>query len=291
MAPREVPLDATVTGDRRAGMARKTRPAGADVQHLYRREVELYDIAFGWDVDDEVTWLLERLRVTDGPLLEPGCGTGRMLEAIGRRGIPATGIDHSPEMVAYARQRLAHWSDLVTVEQADMTAFELEVRFAGAFCPVNTLAYLAPTEMSRHLGAMARHLRAGARYLIQLDLRAPGEDPRGSSTWTMSRGGTKLEITWSVDDYDPTRRHERHRSTIVVTQGERRDDVVEETHDMTSWTPDEWRATVAASPFDLVTVHADEGERAELPPGAAGELLWHVLELRSDGAGPRAAIP
>lgn len=258
------------------------------MRRLYRAEVELYDIAFGWNVDDEVTWLLERLRTTGGPVLEPGCGTGRMLEALVRRGVAATGIDVSPEMVAYARERLADRSDLATVELADMTDFALERRFDGAFCPVNTVAYLTPAEMSRHLTAMSRHLQPSARYLVQLDLRAPDEDPRGSATWRMSRGDTELEVTWSVDEHDPATRYERHRSTIEVRAGERAGDVVEEIHDMTAWTPHEWRATIAASPFELAAVHRGEGGRPEVAVGSAGELLWHVLELTSGGADPRA---
>jgi SAM-dependent methyltransferase len=74
------------------------------VTRIYGEEAELYDIAFDWDVDDEVDWLLERLG-SPVSVLEPGCGSGRMLEALVRRGVDAVGIDLSPEMLAIAERR------------------------------------------------------------------------------------------------------------------------------------------------------------------------------------------
>jgi len=60
---------------------------------LYRDDAELYDIAFDWDVEEEVDWLLERLGPGCTSVLEPGCGTGRMVVAFARRGIEVLGFD------------------------------------------------------------------------------------------------------------------------------------------------------------------------------------------------------
>lgn len=253
-------------------------------QRLYDEDVELYDLAFSWDLSNEVAWLLERLGVDDGPVLEPGSGTGRMLEALARRGVAAVGIDLSERMVHYARRRLARWPDLVEVHRADMTAFDLGRRSRGAICPVNTLGYLSPAGMSRHLQAVARHLEPDSRYLVQLDLYREGDDPRGASTWKMSRGDTAVEVTWSIESHERARRQQLHRSHIRVTDGPRSGEVLDETHDITSWTPGEWRTGVAASPFEYTAVHdGDTDGRPALPIGTAGELLWHELTLTRGG--------
>ncbi|MDX1659498.1 MAG: class I SAM-dependent methyltransferase [Nitriliruptorales bacterium] len=247
-------------------------------ERLYREAVELYDIAFSWDVSDEVAWLLDLIGTATGPVLEPGCGTGRMLEELARRGVSATGVDRSEEMVAFARQRLARWSDLVTIVRADMVEFELERRFAGAICPVNTLGYLGPDQMLPHLASVADHLEAGARYLVQLDLRSAESDPRGSATWVQSRQGTTVATTWSVEAWDQPRRIERHRSKLVVSDGPRRGEIVDEVHEITSWTGEQWAETLAASPFDYATVYdGNTAGRPEVPRGTVGELLWHEL--------------
>jgi SAM-dependent methyltransferase len=40
-----------------------------------------------------------------GPVLDVGCGPGRMVEGFGRRGVAALGVDPAPGAVALARQR------------------------------------------------------------------------------------------------------------------------------------------------------------------------------------------
>jgi SAM-dependent methyltransferase len=59
------------------------------VTRLYEDDAELYDIAFDWDISDEADWLVERLQATT--VLEPGCGAGRMLEALADRGYQVVG--------------------------------------------------------------------------------------------------------------------------------------------------------------------------------------------------------
>jgi len=40
-----------------------------------------------------------------GPVLDVGCGPGRLVVGLGRRGIPALGVDPAPGAIALARQR------------------------------------------------------------------------------------------------------------------------------------------------------------------------------------------
>jgi ubiquinone/menaquinone biosynthesis C-methylase UbiE len=41
-----------------------------------------------------------------GRVLDVGCGTGRLLDALAERGVAGTGVDKSPEMLAVARRKL-----------------------------------------------------------------------------------------------------------------------------------------------------------------------------------------
>src|SRR5690348_2884830 len=95
---------------------------------LYTDDAELYDIAFGWDVEEEVDWLYDRLG-RPRSLFEPGCGSGRMLESFARRGVEVAGIDLSPRMIELARERLG---DRGEVSVADMTDFGLGRTFDSA---------------------------------------------------------------------------------------------------------------------------------------------------------------
>ena len=127
---------------------------------LYDENVELYDIAFDWDVSDEVDWLLERFGRDCSSVLEPGCGSGRMLEAFARRGIEIVGSDRSSAMVAFARRRLAAAGLTAQVVVADMTDFDLGRTFGAAVCPINTLGHLDEDGLARHLVCVARQALA-----------------------------------------------------------------------------------------------------------------------------------
>jgi SAM-dependent methyltransferase len=54
------------------------------------------------DATDDDAWLLDRCT---GPVLDLGCGPGRLVVALGRRGIPALGVDTSAVAVRRCRAR------------------------------------------------------------------------------------------------------------------------------------------------------------------------------------------
>lgn len=244
--------------------------------HLYTDDAELYDIAFDWDIEEEVDWLLERLGEPTS-ILEPGCGSGRMLEAFARRGVEAVGIDVSAAMLELARRRLGGSGEVL---EADMTDFDLGRRFSGAVSPINTLLHLTPEQLARHLDCLARHLEPGARYLVQVGLADPASyDPFAGSHWEAARGTTKLRVDWADESMDLERGVSRQRSRIEVLEGPRAGEVVEEIHEMTAWTPETWAPAIDASPFTEVATYdgGKKGARPQVDQTATGGLLWHEL--------------
>jgi SAM-dependent methyltransferase len=246
------------------------------VTRLYEDDAELYDIAFDWDISAEADWLVERLEAAS--VLEPGCGGGRMLEALADRGCQVVGIDRSPRMVEISRRRLGPRGE---VFEADMTHFDLGRTFDGAVCPINTLLHLSPAELARHFHWLARHLERRARYLVQVGLVEAGQVPFAGSHWEAGRGETSLKVDWIDEELDVVQGVSRQRSRIEVTAGPRAGDVVEEVHEMTAWTPATWAEAIEKSPFELVATY-DGGTRGEWPrvdATATGGLLWHELAL------------
>jgi SAM-dependent methyltransferase len=195
----------------------------AEVTRLYEEDAELYDIAFDWDISDEAEWLVERLAAAT--VLEPGCGGGRMLEALADRGCQVVGIDRSPRMVEIARERLGIRGE---VFEADMTDFDLSRAFDGAVCPINTLLHLSRAELGRHLHRMAQHLERRSRYLVQVGLVVADQEPFAGSHWEASRGETSLKVDWVDEELDVVHGVSRQRSRIEVLSGPRAGEVVEE---------------------------------------------------------------
>lgn len=106
------------------------------------------------------------------PLLELGCGTGRVLAPLAAAGHTLTGVDLSPTLLALARKRLAGQGLLQRVHlvEADLCTFALERRdFALAFCTSNTLMHLTdPRDQMAALKNAHAHLRPGGQILLDL---------------------------------------------------------------------------------------------------------------------------
>jgi SAM-dependent methyltransferase len=263
------------------GAKRGERPS-----ELYTEHVDLYDLAFDWNVSEEVDWLLARLGPRCRSVLEPGCGSGRMVEGLARLGLDVCGIDVAPAMVAAARRRLAAAGVSAEIVLADMCDFDLRRSFEGAVCPINTLGLLRPPNLVRHLACMAEHLEPGAAYLVQLAHYGPAGGQVGhAEEWEESRGGVEVRVTWTTEAFDLDEQLEWQRSRIEVVSGPRAGEVIEEEHEMTFWTPDAWEALLAPTPFvQAATYDGDEDDRPRVPAGTLGTLLWHELRLEMRGS-------
>jgi SAM-dependent methyltransferase len=256
----------------------------AVVTDLYETHADLYDLAFDWDVDEEVDWLVARFGPGCRSVLEPGCGPARMLDAIARRAdVEVVGIDRSPQMVEAAQRRLAGYGSRASVVAADMTSFDLGRHFDAAICPIGTLAHLAPDDLSRHLDRMAVHLRREAKYLVQLDLLGEASTPEDQppDEWEMERGDRRVRIRWSTDWIDVPARRQQQRSRIEIQSGDRAGEVVEEAHVVTVWTPATWGAAIETSPFEQTAAYdGDAPGRPMVDQGRPRRLLWHELTRR-----------
>jgi SAM-dependent methyltransferase len=127
------------------------------------------------DVDLILTLALESAgestEESAGPILELGCGTGRLLLPLARQGHAVTGVDVSPALLAIARARLAGLDNArVELVQADIRTYDLPRKdYAFAFCTSNTLMHL--TDPAAQLAALRnahRHLRTGGALLLDL---------------------------------------------------------------------------------------------------------------------------
>lgn len=156
---------------------------------FYDEDYRLYDE----DVDAIVHLALE----LDGPVLELGCGTGRLLLPLAATGLPLTGVDISPALLAQARVKLATVAhgDKVSLVEGDLRELALAQRdFAFAFCTSNTLMHLAdPADQLLVLERVVAHLRPGGLLLI--DLFQPDV-----ARLIAVHGLTELADEWTRDD-------------------------------------------------------------------------------------------
>lgn len=162
----------------------------------------------------------------DGPVLELGCGTGRIAAPVARAGVELVGIDRSEPMLRRARARLRRLRQgRARLVRGDIRSLPFRRRpgFALVMAPYGILQSLTrERDLRETLASVHRVLRRGGLFAIDLvpDLPRWREYSR-RTTLTGTRGGARLTLIESV------RQDRRRRLTIfdqeyVERRGRRR---------------------------------------------------------------------
>lgn len=99
------------------------------------------------------------------PILELGCGTGRVLIPLAEADHTVYGLDIDPGMLALCQQAIPERLNAqVWTIQADLTAFQLETRFPLVILPCNTYSTLSEGARKSALTCIHKHLLPGGVF-------------------------------------------------------------------------------------------------------------------------------
>src|ERR1700682_4536594 len=143
---------------------------------------ELYD-SFIADYYDEspvvsgrlqdVAFYRDAVREFGDPILELGCGTGRISMALAEAGKRITGLDLSERMIARAVQKRAALSvearERVHLIQGDMAKFDLGEKFRLVIIPFRPFQHLLEVQQQLDcLDCVRKHLAPGGRLILDV---------------------------------------------------------------------------------------------------------------------------
>lgn len=139
----------------------------------YANSAEFYDYVVPYATRGDVEFYVDEALAAEGPVLELGCGTGRVLVPIARAGVPITGLDASSAMLDQCRSKLATEPapvrSRVTLQVGDMRDFHLGGRFALVTIPFRPFQHLLTVEdQLACLACIHRHLRDDGRLILDL---------------------------------------------------------------------------------------------------------------------------
>lgn len=156
-------------------------------------------------------------------VLEPACGSGRLLLSFAQSGYRAWGFDASAPMLDFANRRLAEAGARAEVFLGQMEAFEAPREVAVAHCLVSTFKYLLTEEHAvAHLQAVAKSLLPGGVYVLGFHLTDYTDTCRSRERWCESRGKTLVTCNIQTWPADRRTRLEQVRSRLIVREGRKR---------------------------------------------------------------------
>lgn len=140
----------------------------------YASSAAFYDHVVPYRERPDVPFYVQMAREAGGPVLELGCGTGRVLIPTARAGVEITGLDSSPAMLALCRDKLAQEPgevrSRVTLVKGDMRDFDVGTKkFALATTPFRPFQHLVTVEEQLGcLSAVRRHLVDGGKFILDV---------------------------------------------------------------------------------------------------------------------------
>ena len=227
------------------------------------------------------------------PVLEIGCGTGRIAIPLAMSGLDVTGLDNSVNMLVLCREKMAQVGAMrgtLTLVEADMCDFAIKKKFPLVLMAYRTFMHcLTPTEQLACLRCIFDHLTPGGELFLNVwaasaaallpvattfqednarlleHIPVPGEDSVLEHYYTAWR-----------DDFRQLL-HEQHWLCEMDAAGTIRDEAA---LPMTrAWfTPREMEHLLCRAGFEIVAVLGDfDG----MPLGPSHkEMIWHVQRPR-----------
>ena len=207
----------------------------------------LYHAHHSLHLEDLPFWL-GLTRRFPGPVLELGCGTGRVLIPLAQAENEVYGLDKDPGMLNVLQHNMSEGMNNAFIFQADFTAYRLAKPFGLVLLACNTYSTLAPPIRRRLLQRALDHLHPVGAFaaslpnpvlLNRLPRRAnpeieeifahpvDGEPVQVSSEWRRDEHGFHLQ--WHYDHLLP--QGEVERLSVEVTHfptsaGEYRDEIL-----------------------------------------------------------------
>jgi SAM-dependent methyltransferase len=180
-----------------------------------------YDIVFDDYTRPESEFLeavLKRHGKTRGlKVLEPACGSGRLVAALASRGFLVTGFDKNEIMLRYAKKRLSKRRLEARLFQACLERFSVRGKFDLAHCLVSTFRYILTEEGARsHLRCVRDALKPGGLYALGVHLSDYDTDRCSRERWDRMRNGVHVVCNIHNWPADLKKRVERHRCRMMV---------------------------------------------------------------------------
>lgn len=208
-------------------------------------------------------------------VLELAAGPAEHAREFARRGVPATALDLSPAMCAYACERGTGLP--LEVVEADMRDFRLGRRFDLVITMLDSTAHLMTLDdLVAYLGRVRDHLAVAGLAVIEMSHPADrlSDTPRVSSAWTVDKDGTRAHVRWGEpgDALDPVTQVVNDRVSIAIDGGE----VIQGVVPYRFWTATELRAAIRLA--GGLTVQAQYGDFDADVPLASPEA-WRMITL------------
>ena len=181
-----------------------------------RIDASFYDY-YSTGLEGDVEFYIEEAKKSGSPVLELGCGTGRILIPIAKADIDVFGLDRAPSMLEVAKRKISKLDDKIQhrieLIEGDMRNFSLVQKFKLVIIPYRAFLHLLTTDDQKQaLNNIREHLLDDGRLIFNIfDPRldfivahsgALGSAPTKDTEFIYPQTGNKV-IVWDTVQFYP----------------------------------------------------------------------------------------
>ncbi len=172
---------------------------------------DLYELEFA-DYHEDRTWYRDLATRSGGPVVELGCGTGRLTLPLARAGVAVVGVDRSAAMLTHLRTRLEQLPNeaagRVTLERADFRTWEASRRYPLVILPFNAIHHCENlAEVVRTFSAARGALTPDGTFAYDAYLPTPAlrsaTGAPGAERWLRAPDTGQTLFSWEHSRWDP----------------------------------------------------------------------------------------
>lgn len=202
---------------------------------------------------DSITSLLQEYRIFDGLILDLGCGTGTLTEALAKKGYDMIGIDSSQDMLEIATEKhLASGSNSLYLLQ-DMREFELYGTVKAVVSICDAINYiLSPKELVQVFSLVNNYLDPGGIFLF--DLNTEYKYNELLADYTIAEAREDSSFIWE-NNYDPDTKINEYNLTLFLKEKEELFRRYTETHYQRAYSLDEIQTALEKAGLTFVAAY------------------------------------
>lgn len=255
----------------------------------YREDGSAYN-SFAWVYDtlmdnipyDEWTeYLVELLReygVSEGLLLDMGCGTGNVTERLAAFGYDMIGIDNSEEMLMEARDKMVQSGRDILYLLQDMRSFELYGTVAAAVSICDSMNYILEIEdLQKVFRLVNNYLDPGGVFIFDFNTSYKYKEVIGDQIIAENRDDCSFIWENSFDEEDQINIYDL---TIFIQENGDLFRRYQETHYQRAWQTDELIQAAESAGMKVLNIYDAFTHSSPRPDS---ERLYMIVQEQGKG--------
>lgn len=210
-----------------------------------------------------VMTLLQEYGVSDGLVMDLGCGTGTMTRLLAAGGYDMIGVDISEEMLEIAIQRSGEADEAATgilYLLQDMRAFELYGTVRAVVSVCDSMNYLMEyDDLVQVLSLINNYLDPGGVFIFDLNTIYKYQQEMGDQTIAENR--EEGSFIWE-NYYDEEEQINEYNLTLFIREADGRYQKYEETHYQRAYSLESIKQAIAAAGMEFVAAYDALGKNA-----------------------------